>query len=63
MAIPAASEKAAAMLMSEFKESMPAKITPTAMPSGILCSVTARQSIVVSEKVETGPSGLSDSIC
>ena len=37
-------------------ESMPANTTPTAMPSGMLCSVTARTSIVVFFREVFGPS-------
>lgn len=41
----------------------PASTTPTAMPSGMLCSVTANTSIVDLRRSVFTPSGSSESIC
>ena len=43
--------------------SAPENTTPTAMPSGRLCMVTARASIAVFDRCERMPSGLSVPIC
>ena len=47
MAMPTDRAKAPARVIVVFSVSTPAKVTPTAMPSGILCRVTARTSMVV----------------
>ena len=57
MAIPTANTNAPAMVIPVFPRTAPAKVTPTDMPSGILCSVTARTSIVVFFKLASMPSG------
>ena len=63
MAIPTASTSAPAIVMPVFCIIAPAKVTPTAIPSGRLCSVTASTSIVVLRKPDFTPSGFSLSIC
>ena len=59
MAIPneTAMALASEMLGAEF--SAPANTTPTAMPSGRLCMVTASVSIMVLDRWARTPSGLS----
>lgn len=42
-----ANTNAPAIVIPEFPRIAPAKVTPTAIPSGILCSVTAKINIVV----------------
>ena len=59
MAIPKDTEMAAANEICVDQFSAPANTTPTAIPSGRLCIVTARASIVVFDKCERKPSGLS----
>ena len=61
--MPAASVNAPAMVMPVFPNSAPANVTPTDMPSGILCSVTARTSMVVFFKLASSPSGSALSRC
>ncbi len=63
MAIPTASVKAPARVIPVFPSIAPAKVTPTDIPSGMLCSVTARTSIVVFFKLTSGPSGCALSKC
>ena len=63
IAIPSESANAPARLIPEFPASSPANTTPTAIPSGILCKVTARQSIVVSLSFTCKPSGFSEFMC
>ena len=63
MAMPMASAIAPAAEIAVSPESIPANTTPTAMPSGILCSVTANTSMAERPSVVCGPSGLSESMC
>ena len=63
MAIPIASVIAPAMEILVSPTSNPANTTPTAIPSGILCRVTANTSIVDFFNCVTGPSGLSSFKC
>lgn len=63
MAMPNDTEMAAANDMCGAPFSAPANTTPTAMPSGRLCMVTARASIAVFDRCERMPSGLSVPIC
>ena len=63
MAMPNDTEMAAANDMCGALFSAPANTTPTAMPSGRLCMVTARASIAVFDRCERMPSGLSVPIC
>ena len=50
MAMPMDKASAPAAVICGLPATKPAYITPTAMPSGMLCSVTASTSIVVREK-------------
>ena len=61
--MPIARARAPAMVMVPLSASRPAKATPTAMPSGILCSVTANTSMVLFFQLPLGPSGSSASRC
>lgn len=61
--MPNDTEMAAANDMCGAPFSAPANTTPTAMPSGRLCMVTARASIAVFDRCERMPSGLSVPIC
>ena len=56
IAMPSDSVSAAAAVIPDEPASSPAYTTPTAMPSGILCSVTARISLVVRLNPLLGPS-------
>ena len=56
MAMPRARARAPALVMPAFPERKPAYTTPTAMPSGMLCRVTARISLVVRLRPVLGPS-------
>ena len=51
------------MVMPASPINAPAKVTPTDIPSGILCRVTARTSIVVFFNEASTPSGFSLSRC
>ena len=55
--------RAAARVIPLLSASIPANMTPTAIPSGILWSVTAKISMVVFRNAQAGPSGSSQSIC
>ena len=57
MAMPTARARAPAMVMPASPINAPAKVTPTDMPSGMLCSVTARTSMVVFFNEVSTPSG------
>ena len=59
MAIPIDKARAPAIVIPVLPVIAPAKVTPTAMPSGMLWSVTAKTSIVVFFRWVRGPSGLS----
>ena len=59
IAIPMVRAKAPAAVMGALPVRRPANTTPTAMPSGRLCSVTANTSMVVFFKLLFGPSGVS----
>lgn len=59
MAMPRDSASAPMAVICALPVKYPAYTTPTAMPSGILCSVTASTNIVVREKPLLGPSGVS----
>ncbi len=61
-AIPTESANASMMVILPLCKN-PAKTTPTAIPSGILCSVTAKTSIVVFLSFECTPSTCSDALC
>ena len=63
MAIPNDNAKAPAIVIPALSVNAPASTTPTAIPSGILCSVTARNNIVERPKHDFTPSGSSESIC
>ena len=63
MAMPMASANAPAVEISALPESMPASTTPTAMPSGRLCSATASTSILDLPRPQWQPSGQSESMC
>ena len=54
--MPSDRVSALAAVIRELPERNPAYITPTAMPSGILCSVTARTIIAVRLRLLRGPS-------
>ena len=62
IAIPRASANAPPADMSAEPDNKPAYITPTAIPSGILCSVTASSIIVVLASLLLCPSALSANI-
>ena len=63
MAIPkeSANAPAAVRLVSPF--STPAKTTPTAIPSGILCRATARIIFIERGSFDLGPSAIFSSMC
>lgn len=61
--MPNDTEMVAANDMCGAPFSAPANTTPTAMPSGRLCMVTARASIAVFDRCERMPSDLSVPIC
>ena len=63
IAMPSASVNAPAIVICVSPKSAPAKVTPTAIPSGILCNVTANTIIVVFLTLVFMPSGLSVSRC
>lgn len=52
IAIPTARANAPATVIPVLSEIAPTNVTPTAIPSGILCKVTARTSIVFFERLE-----------
>ena len=61
--MPSDSVSAPAIVVMPLPAPRPASITPTAMPSGMLCSVTA--SIIMADlpRWQLGPSGSSQSMC
>ena len=63
MAMPRERAKAPVRVISSSPWSIPANTTPTAIPSGILWSVTARTSMVVFFQLLFKPSGSSQSMC
>jgi len=63
MAIPIDIASATAELMPASPDAAQASTTPTAMPSGKLCMVTASESIAVRDKRVCGPSGLLVRVC
>ena len=63
MAMPRAKAIAPASVMFDAPLIQPAKTTPTAMPSGKLCSVTASTISVVRASWVEGPSGASSPRC
>lgn len=63
IAMPRDNAKALAAVICAFPERKPAYITPTAMPSGMLCSVTANTIIVVRLSLLFGPSDCSLPTC
>ena len=56
MAMPSVSASALAAVICEPPARKPAYITPTAIPSGMLCSVTANTIMVVRPSLLFGPS-------
>ena len=56
MAMPRDSTSALAAVICAFPARKPAYITPTAMPSGMLCRVTANTIMVVRPSLLFGPS-------
>ena len=56
MAIPSASAKAPPAVILDEPETSPAYTTPTAIPSGMLCSVTASTIMAVRFRRLFGPS-------
>ena len=62
-AMPTASVSAPARVMPALPDAAPARTTPTAMPSGKLCSVTARTSIADLPSFADTPSGWSSPTC
>lgn len=58
MAIPNDIAMAPAIDISIWFYIAPARTAPTAMPSGRLCIVTARESMAVRDILDRGPSGL-----
>ena len=62
-AIPSDRAKALAIVIVSLPDNIPASTTPTAIPSGKLCKVTAKTSIVDFFKVDGFPSGSSLSKC
>ena len=56
MAMPRDSTSALAAVICAFPARKPAYITPTAIPSGILCRVTASTIMVVRPSLLFGPS-------
>ena len=63
IAIPSESANAPAAESDAPPMRSPAYITPTAMPSGMLCSVTASTIIAERPSEQRGPSGSSQSTC
>ena len=63
MAIPSDRAKAPAIVIPTLSDIAPASTTPTAIPSGILCSVTARKSMVERPRPVFIPSGSAESRC
>ena len=63
IAMPRDSASALAAVIWELSKRNPAYITPTAIPSGMLCSVTARTIIAVRLRLLLGPSACSLPIC
>ena len=63
MAIPAERAIAPAAVRPSLPARTPAYTTPTAIPSGILWSVTAKMSIVVFLRCLLGPSAVSAFMC
>ena len=63
MAMPRDSARAAIRVICASPASQPAYTTPTAMPSGILCSVTASTSMVVFCRRLWGPSAFALFMC
>ena len=63
MAMPRDSASALAAVICALPARKPAYITPTAMPSGILCRVTASTIIVVRPSLLFGPSASSLPTC
>ena len=63
MAMPTDKASAADSVTSAVPTMAPAKTTPTAMPSGMLCNVTANANMVVFFKRDFSPSGSSVSMC
>ena len=63
MAMPNDTAMALAKVMVDVPLSAPANTTPTAMPSGKLCIVTASASMAVRDRCDRGPSGLSVPRC
>ena len=59
MAMPSDSARALAAVIWALPERKPAYITPTAIPSGMLCSVTASTIIAVRLRLLFGPSACS----
>jgi len=59
MAIPNDNARALAAVICTFPATNPAYMTPTAIPSGILCNVTANTIIVVLLSLLLGPSASS----
>ena len=59
MAMPRDSASALAAVICVFPARKPAYITPTAIPSGILCKVTASTIIAVRLRLLRGPSACS----
>lgn len=59
IAMPTDKISAALPVISVCPDSQPASTTPTAIPSGILCSVTASISIIFLDKSRCRPSGSS----
>ena len=63
IAIPIDNANAPAMVRSVLPLNTPPKTTPTAMPSGMLCSATARIIFIERGRRERGPSGRLSSMC
>ena len=63
IAIPMESASAPASVRSAFPLITPPKTTPTAIPSGMLCSATARIIFIERGRRERGPSGWLSSTC
>ena len=63
IAIPIDNANAPAMVRSVLPLSTPPKTTPTAIPSGMLCSATARIIFIERGRRERGPSGALSSMC
>ena len=63
IAIPTANANAPLKVIPVFPIKAPANVTPTAIPSGILCNVTASTIIVVFLSFDFTPSGLALFTC